>query len=153
MNWRLRALCATRPADWWDLGDDGNRLALALCSVCPVLDRCAGSREFGVVRGGVAWSDAGVRLPLCPCGRPAGRPSREMCFTCWPSEGTAVPGRLRVRQRRGSVDEHFGQITAWRAEGVTFAEIAYRLRMRKDTVRKAWRGRCPQAVSTEEDAA
>lgn len=67
-------LCATRPADWWETGSDGNRLALMLCGVCPAIDRCAAEagREAGVIRAGVAYGDNGRPLPMCAngCGYP-----------------------------------------------------------------------------------
>lgn len=27
--------CVTLDPEWWDTGDDGNRLALMLCDLCP----------------------------------------------------------------------------------------------------------------------
>mgnify|MGYP001574485219 CR=1 FL=1 len=65
-------LCVGRPCDWWDLGDDGNRLALAFCYVCPSRTRCSAGdpRPHGVIRAGVAYSDAGNPLAICACGYP-----------------------------------------------------------------------------------
>jgi hypothetical protein len=86
-------LCATRPADWWTVGDDGNRLAMLLCrNACPVRARCPGlehGRAYGMVAAGVAWSDFGRALPLCGCGRPLVARSRRgpqtmLCGTCDP---------------------------------------------------------------------
>lgn len=80
----MSALCATRPAEWWDTGDDGNRLALALCRVCPNVVPCAaGDRKpRGVVRAGVVYGDAG-ELPLCGCGYPFLARCRR-CDPAWP---------------------------------------------------------------------
>lgn len=68
----MRALCATRPAEWWETGDDGNRLAVLLCGVCPRIKRCPKDvpEPAGVVVAGVAYTDAGVALPTCVCGYP-----------------------------------------------------------------------------------
>lgn len=68
----MRALCATRPADWWETGDGGNRLALALCRVCPAQPACAAtaSREAGVIRAGVAYTERGRVARICSCGYP-----------------------------------------------------------------------------------
>lgn len=69
-------MCASRPADWWWTGDDGNRLALLLCGVCPARagDVCMAGlpdlRPTGVIRAGVAYGYTGQVLTLCPCGYP-----------------------------------------------------------------------------------
>ena len=70
-------LCETRPWEFWETGDPGNRLALALCRVCPARrgeDCAAGQpdpRPTGVIRGGVAYNERGGRCPICPvCGYP-----------------------------------------------------------------------------------
>ena len=72
-----RGLCETRPYEWWDTGDSGNRLALALCRVCPMRDgeTCrAGQldrRPTGVIRAGVAYNERGGVCPICDrCGYP-----------------------------------------------------------------------------------
>ncbi|MFY1686453.1 helix-turn-helix domain-containing protein [Plantactinospora sp. WMMB782] len=71
-----RPACHGKPADWWDTGDDGNRLALALCGVCPTRDgdTCTAGipdpHPHGVIRAGIAYSDTGRRLPICRCGYP-----------------------------------------------------------------------------------
>lgn len=141
MNWRARALCRTRPADWWDLGDDGNRLALALCSVCPARSLCAADREYGVIRGGVAWNDHGRAAGLCGCGYPLpvnehGR-DRAECFRCDPPRN--VPGGKGAEARRLV------------AAGLSYVAAGERLGISKTMVWKYVRR--PQAVSTEEDAA
>jgi hypothetical protein len=97
-GWPLRALCRTRPADWWEVGDDGNRLAIALCRLaCPVIAQCAtaaGDQEAGVVRAGIAYADTGRVLDVCGCGRPvlgqSAVPGR--CRTC-------EPPAVRIRRR------------------------------------------------------
>jgi len=88
-EWTRVALCRTRPDDWWDTGDDGNRLAILLCRrACPVLGECAAGDDqpCGVVRAGVAYSDRGRPLPMCPCGRPVTRrrPGSDLCLVCAP---------------------------------------------------------------------
>jgi hypothetical protein len=68
----VKALCETRPTDWWETGDEGNRLALLLCGVCPARVRCAetSTGEYGVVRAGVAYQDDGRVAAICDCGQP-----------------------------------------------------------------------------------
>jgi hypothetical protein len=142
----VTALCRTRPADWWDTGDDGNRLALLLCSVCPGRTTCSeGDPEpHGVIRGGVAWSDAGVRLPLCACGRPA--PGRAECYDCDP------PAVRSWADWRAPVSRE-ERICALSASGVSYRAIALEFGLSKSMVARIVQGGRPQAVSTEEDAA
>ena len=106
-----RALCTTRPADWWDLGDDGNRLALGLCRVCPSLKRCADGdpRPHGVIRAAVAFADTGVPLPVCDCGYPHTTYRGGVVTCCTRCRVPAVPlmsrkayWAARHRQRRAS---------------------------------------------------
>lgn len=114
----LRALCRTRPSDWWDLGDDGNRLAIAICSVCPVRVRCSTGVHAGVIRGGVAWRDTGSPAPLCGCGRPA--PRAERCSTCSVPD-VALPkvrGRVDLNGHRAVVVEKLAAGWSYRAIGV-----------------------------------
>lgn len=68
----VTALCRGKPADWWETGDGGNRLALTICRACPARPRCAAAArdECGVVRAGIAYSDTGKVLPVCHCGYP-----------------------------------------------------------------------------------
>lgn len=136
MTWQLRALCRTRPADWWDLGDDGNRLALAICSVCPVRDRCADDEPAGVVRAGVAYRDSGEPAQVCRCGRPIPR-RRDSgdCYQCVPLVDTQVPVARRRRGRPASVDPVTERrIAALQAGGVSFRTIAAEFRMPVSTV-------------------
>jgi hypothetical protein len=61
------------PSDWWLSGDDGSRLALAICRRCPVRVGCLDGDPdpHGVIRAGEAFSDFGNRLGDCPtCGYP-----------------------------------------------------------------------------------
>lgn len=72
----MRALCVDQPPEHWDTGDRGNRLALALCRVCPARDGevCTvgqpDRRPFGVIRAGVAYNERGRRCEICDCGYP-----------------------------------------------------------------------------------
>lgn len=70
-------LCETRPAEWWETGDPGNRLALALCRVCPQRrgDDCLAGlpdpKPTGVIRAAVAYNQRGGICPICErCGYP-----------------------------------------------------------------------------------
>ncbi len=142
----MRALCASLPSDWWMTGDDGNRLALALCSVCPLRERCLeGDPEpHGVIRGGVAWGDDGRPRGLCGCGYPLPAKDgveRAECYRCEPRQNVKVPKRLRRKRPRGFIVPHLPRIDAWRAEGVPWEQIGKRLGMRKDDVRLAARDR------------
>lgn len=100
-------LCASRPAEHWDTGDDGNRLALLLCDICPARIRCpqADPRPHGVIRAAVAYDDKGHALDRCHCGYP--RTSRRPGHCCrWCSVHTlpALPRQfyfwLRYKRRR-----------------------------------------------------
>lgn len=87
-------LCATRPAEWWETGDAGNRLALLLCAACP-LRGCDDPEPHGVIVNGTAYGDAGEPLAVCHCGYPVqtvGRPG-PCCTWC------RVPPRQRQRRR------------------------------------------------------
>lgn len=148
----VNALCATRPADWWMVPDDGNRLALLICSVCPELARCpqGDPHPHGVIRAGVAWGDHGERLPICACGRPTPNTERSDCFTCEPRWDIRIPRPLRVRRRRYSADVLMGEIVALRRDGATLRDVSARLRIPYSTLRDIIR-RHPQAVSTVVD--
>jgi hypothetical protein len=99
MNWRLRAPCAKLPYDWWATGDDGNRLAMALCRIAcpaPVRARCEVevTEPAGIIRAGTAYTDRGRPCPTCPCGRPIVRRSTRP-GACWMCAPTAPHIRLR----------------------------------------------------------
>lgn len=143
----MRALCRTRPAEWWDVPDDGNRLALLICSVCPGLAECGTEREYGVVRAGVAWDGEGRRVPICTCGRPALEANlrRTECFTCKPHDRIRLP-EIRVS---GGAEKHRNRILELHAQGWTYRRIALAVGARTEAVRGVVRrSRCPQAVST-----
>lgn len=152
----MRALCASLPSDWWDLGDPGNRLALALCSVCPALKLCpSGDPEpHGVIRGGVAWGDDGERLPLCPCGYPTPYEWRAQCYRCLPSKRTVIP-RAKHRGRPRLADKHVDAVAQLAAQGWSQKRIGEQLGIARTTVGHWIRqfDLRPRAVSTEEDAA
>lgn len=109
-DWIDRATCRRLPPEWWESGDDGNRLAMSLCrGACPVRGECADSepRSVGVIRAGVAYSDVGTVLRLCPCGRPIiARDGRALpgttlrCPDCGAADRPGPASRL-VRRRRG----------------------------------------------------
>jgi hypothetical protein len=96
-NWRLRAPCHRLPADWWETGDHGNRLAITLCRLaCTVQPECrqGDPNPAGIVHNGVAYNDRGEPYPQCPCGRPIIRRAARPGF-CWQCEPTHVHIRLR----------------------------------------------------------
>ena len=101
-----KPLCFGRPHEWWETGDGGNRLAIALCKACPMRygTEChAGMPDpspVGVIRAGIPYSDNGAALPLCPsCGYPntayrGGKNS--LCATCQPPTVSVVANRQLV---------------------------------------------------------
>lgn len=98
-------LCAGRPAQWWWTGDDGNRLALALCRACPLRASCVDPDPYGVIVAGVAWSDTGRPLGVCHCGYPQTNQRHAdggCCRWCSVTTLPAVPKALydRLRQHR-----------------------------------------------------
>ena len=104
----VNAVCARRPAEWWETGDPGNRLAMLLCrNACGLLDACPGiedGRAYGMVAAGRVWSDFGRPLRLCGCGRPVvvrsrapGRGASGMCRTCDPPPPLVWPPRRLSR--------------------------------------------------------
>lgn len=125
VTWLRDALCRTRPADWWDFGDDGNRLALDVCSVCPVRDRCGTGEHAGVIRAGVAWSDEGVEVPLCRCGYPVPGIGWVECVRCDPPAALSPPAARAARELR---------MAALQASGVSYGEIALEYGMPRSTV-------------------
>lgn len=134
MSWMSRALCRTRPAEWWWTGDDGNRLALLICSACPVVDRCTGDEPHGVIVGGVAYDDHGERLGLCGCGRPVPYPVRAFCYTCVPSQRTVVPA-VKRRGRPRKLDQHLVAVVELLGQGLAPTGVAKRLGLPGSTVR------------------
>lgn len=88
-----RALCRTTPPEYFYTGDDGNRLALMLCEACPARTdvTCSAGlpdpRPHGVIRAGIAYSEAGYPLGICDCGYPFvtghGGPNT-LCHRCDP---------------------------------------------------------------------
>ncbi|RKN38471.1 hypothetical protein [Micromonospora endolithica] len=91
----MNGLCTTRDPEMWDTGNGGNRLALALCAVCPVRvgTTCAAGepddRPTGVIRAGVAYNERGGVCPVCDrCGYPVDdlpdrrRPTPPGCRHC-----------------------------------------------------------------------
>jgi hypothetical protein len=97
VNWRYRAPCHRLPADWWESGDPGNRLAMTICrTACTVRDQCdqADPQPAGIVHAGVAYNDRGEPYPTCPCGNPVIRRSARPGW-CWACEPTHVHIRLR----------------------------------------------------------
>lgn len=131
----MTALCATRPADWWSPEDDGARLALALCQVCPSIRRCAelDPEPHGVIRAGVAYSDTGRALPACPdCRYPLlGQVGRHVqCGRC------DVPRLARWR----------ADILRWREQGIGDAAAGRRLGATSEEIRDIHRPRRGQSA-------
>lgn len=97
----MTALCVGLDPELWDVGNAGNRLALAICRRC---DGCPGTdtAPHGVIRGGVAYSDTGKPLPICPqCGYPVGDYTGGPVFNCARCRipAVAVPDVALVRAR------------------------------------------------------
>lgn len=160
MTWMLRALCRDKPSEWWETDNDGARLALALCSVCPERWPCDIGREFGVIRAGTAWNQAGIPAGRCDCGYPlpfdAETGERSDCFRCMPRITTRIP---RVRRRRmveprvevqGTRDE---RIFALHRQGFTYRQIGFEYGVSKTMVGRIVHRLRAQAVSTVVDEA
>lgn len=136
MRWQDRALCRGRPPEWWDTADDGARLALAICSVCPVAGWCATDQESGVVRAGVAWTAAGDRAALCSCGYPAPGARRAKCSRCDPpAPADWRPAVDRVYLPRGALDQRRDEIAALLAKGHSYRGIAAAMGVPPSSVR------------------
>lgn len=141
MTWLDRALCRRRPADWWDLGDDGNRLAMTLCAVaCPVRVECHAHdpRPAGVVRAAVAYRDTGEVAPLCGCGRPVvrRRPTTGACLVCEPRMDTPMPARRPGRKAAaGDVERHADLIAELIGDGWTYRAVGLRIGATAEAVR------------------
>lgn len=145
MRWMDRALCATRPADWWSTEDGGARLAALLCGVCPVAVECAATAgtPHGVVRAGRAYRDSGEVALLCPCGRPVVtvRASSAECTTCDPPAVRLPAPRTGRRYGRGGVEQFGDEILRLVDEGWTDRAIAVRLGLNRWSVRGVRRRR------------
>ncbi len=135
-DWTRRAACVRRPADWWDFGDGGNRLALMICSICPVQQECAREdpEPAGVVRAGVAWTDAGNPAEICPCGYPVvPKPGpRQVVATCSTCTVPKVPIPPRRRGHKpgtppGHIVRHLSTIRQMADDGYGDNDIARRI--------------------------
>lgn len=99
--------CQTRPADWWEFGDDGNRLAILLCAACPGCLFPADCHPAGVIVAGRAYDDDGDAHKLCPCGYPAqSKPTghhtkKQLCSRCTPPEIGLWREHIMRRHGRG----------------------------------------------------
>lgn len=113
----------------WSPADDRSRLALLLCSACA---GCPDNdpRPHGVIRQGVAYSDKGHTLPICPtCGYPDhlySGGSTETCSRC------RVPD-IAIPSCRGTRAE---QIASMVADGWDDGRIGWSLGLATETVRK-----------------
>jgi hypothetical protein len=125
----VSALCVRLPAQWWETGDGGNRMAIGICG------RCTGCpdddpKPHGVIRRGVAYSDAGNVVPICPnCGHPnvdyrGGDPG--LCSGCAVPD-IAIPSALGDRR---------SQITQMVGQRLSDEQIAASLGLAVDSVRK-----------------
>lgn len=98
--------CLVLPFYFWDLGDGGNRQALALCRhVCPALVGCDAEAKAappdGVILGGVAY-EKGVPLPVCVCGYPADGTATGGCRHCMVSDRAWLDLHRAVKAARRS---------------------------------------------------
>lgn len=140
----MRRLCVGRPAEWWETDNDGARLALDICSVCPGLASCDRGRRWGMVQAGVAWNELGFPAGICACGYPlpVSREGveRSQCFRCRPRQNLTVPCR-----RPGNRAAH---VAALLRRGVPYRTIGADLGISKTAVGKIAKKLRPQAVST-----
>jgi hypothetical protein len=124
-----RPLCASLPADWWDTGDPGNRLALQICG------RCTGCPDddpqpHGVIRRGVAYFDTGKAVPICPsCGRPNVSYRGGAVGLCSSCTVPDVPIPAALGDRRA-------QISTLVERQLTDAQIGAQIGLKPESVRK-----------------
>lgn len=133
----MTALCHGLPHEWWWTGDDGNRLAMAICRRCPTAPRCREGDPYphGVLRAGVAYTDDGRAMSECAtCGYPRRAnhgPKTYQPDTCPRCE---LPPLVRFRN----------DIERWAAAGIPNRVIAGRVGATRDQVADAqrdWRSR------------
>lgn len=115
-----RRLCDTRDPEWWATGDDGNRLAILLCAVCPLGCPDNDDQPAGVIRGGKAYSDAGRVHPMCPCGYPAATDAVHKD----PDPNKPAPVHLCRRCQTPTIDLWRDVIIRKRAAGMEYKKIA-----------------------------
>lgn len=123
-----RRACEILPEQWWDTDDDGNRLAIMLCNLCP---GCTMNdpRPCGVIRAGVAYADDSKPRALCPCGYPAETPM---------PRGGRRQVQLCRRCKLPSIDRYRIAITRWHEAGVPWQQIAGRVHYDRTSVRDAY---------------
>jgi hypothetical protein len=121
--------CETREPEWWDTGDDGNRLALKLCAICP---GCFDDdpKPYGVIRRGVPFGDDSKPRALCACGYPAENLNKVK---------TRNPVQLCRRCQLPSMEPYRAAIIRWRDRGDTYTDIARRIAFSPDHVSKKYR--------------
>lgn len=136
----MTSLCVGRPAEWWDSADDGARLAIGICRLCPTRANCLDGDPHpeGVIRGGVAYSNRGAAMNLCPtCGYP--QPGEltnllnqsERCPRC------DVPSLARWR----------GDIDRWHEAGLSDRDAGKRLGASREQIKAVRRPRGKQLAS------
>lgn len=97
--------CVSRPARWWDTGDEHNAIAIRLCrNVCPLRDACAplgeGSPKDQIIAG-LAYNHAGKQIAICRrCDRPRIRSTARGVSRCGcPTRSKRARTRTETEQR------------------------------------------------------
>lgn len=77
--------CVSRPAEWWDTGNEHNARAIRYCrNVCPLRAACkpVGKPKDQIIAGR-AYNHAGKQLTICgQCDHPRARPSNGGAIRC-----------------------------------------------------------------------
>lgn len=123
--------CYVRPPQWWDVGHERNRDAIALCGLCSFKTDCQPSarKPRGQIIAGLAYGEKSYPLPICDtCDNPITNGSRR-----------GVGGVLRCDPCRDhTISTHQQQIETLRAAGRSFDYIGAQCGLSGGTVRHWW---------------
>lgn len=129
--------CQTRNPEWWETGNDGNRLALMLCRICT---GCPDNdpRPTGVIRSEVAYGDDSKPRGQCACGYPAEAPIPDPAKNPRIRAGHTIVQPCRRCQLPG-IERYREAIIRWRDRGDSYTTIAKRIAFSPDHVSMKYR--------------
>lgn len=123
--------CEVRPPQWWDVGHERNRDAIALCGICPFNATCKPSskKPSGEIIAGIAYGERSHPLPICDtCDNPITNGSRR-----------SIGNVLRCDPCRDlAIRTHQQQIETLRAAGRSFGYIGAQCGLSPNTIRHWW---------------
>lgn len=109
--------CVTKPAQWWDLGDEHNPRAIRYCrNVCPLRKECHAeiseeTKPKGQIRAGHPYNEYGKRLTVCAdCDTPRTRIGTYGTPTCG-----CTPKHLRIAIAAASSTASAEAAERWKA--------------------------------------